>query len=375
MTTATAAYTTTSTSSFPPPATILITGANGGLGFEAAQQLAAFDSTEKIVLACRNEDKARAAKAQLEDLLTSSSSSGQDDMHKKCSFEVLIVDVSDLDSCRRAAQELRGTVDAAILVCACQTHALHDPLSFAQSLRTAQFFCIPFHLSFQNAGGGGGTEPLKVTKDGVIFIFACNVLGHVLLVDELMRLEKLPKQNTSVVAVASFAARGEPSVGAARPPITTGSVEEFTSVADGSLFTKDGNKKHSSYTDYYGSVKLMGALWTMSMARQHPDMRFLTVDPGMAVGTQGTATLPWFTRTLMNAVMAVMQWLGRAHAVDVGAKRYVDVLLDTDTYQSGVWYGSKHGLTGEMADQVEHWDLLGNETAQDNADTVIHSFL
>ena len=77
----------------------------------------------------------------------------------------------------------------------------------------------------------------------------------------------------------------------------------------------------------------------------------------------------------MNAVMAVMQLMGKAHSVDVGAKRYCDVLLDQATYKSGVWYGSKKGLTGEMADQVEHWDLLGSETAQDNADTVIHSFL
>lgn len=222
----------------------------------------------------------------------------------------------------------------------------------------------------QNAGGGGGKEPLKVTSDGVIFIFACNVLGHTLFVDELMRTGKLQK-NGSVVAVASFAARGEPSVGAARPPIETGSVEEFTSVADGSKFKGD----KSAYTDYYGAVKLMGALWTMSMARKHPGMRFLTVDPGMAVGTQGSATLPWFQRIFFEATMQVMRIIGRAHSVDVGAKRYCDVLLDDDKYKSGVWYGSKKGLTGEMADQVEHWDLLGNESAQDAADTAIHKFL
>lgn len=119
----------------------------------------------------------------------------------------------------------------------------------------------------------------------------------------------------------------------------------------------------------------MGALWTMSMARKHPDMRFLTVDPGMARGTKGTATLPMLQRWLMDAVMWVMQTIGRAHSVDVGAKRYVDVLLDDATYKPGVWYGSKKGLTGELADQVEQCEILGKESAQDAANTAIHSFL
>ena len=227
-----------------------------------------------------------------------------------------------------------------------------------------------FEFTIKNAGGGGGTEPTKITKDKVMFIFAINVLGHVLFVDELLRTSKLQKGG-SVVYVASFAARGEPAVGAAAPPITTGSVEEFTSVADGSKF-KDTN---ASYTDIYGSVKLMGAFWTMSMAKKHPDMRFLTVEPGMARGTQGTATLPFFTRLTMDVAMWVMQTLGRAHSVDEGAKRYCDVLLDDTTYKSGVFYGSKKGLTGELADQVVHFEMIGNEAAPGNVDTVIHSFL
>ena len=44
---------------------IMITGANSGVGKEAARQLAMFDSTEKIYLACRNEDKAKLAKKSL----------------------------------------------------------------------------------------------------------------------------------------------------------------------------------------------------------------------------------------------------------------------------------------------------------------------
>lgn len=307
-----------------PPSSILITGANSGLGFEAARQFAMRDGVAKIVLACRNTSRAQAALKQLE-VLTGNKI-----------FETLTVDVGDLESCQQAAEELDTEVDGIIL----------------------------------NAGGGGGTEPTKLTADGVMFIFAINVLGHVHLTDLLMKNGKLRKHG-SVMYVASFAARGAPEVGAAKPPIGSGSVEEWTSVVNGVKFT---DKK--TYTDIYGSVKLMGALWTMSMARKHSDMRFLTIDPGMARGTSGTATLPWHQRWTMNIAMWIMQLLGRAHSVDVGAKRYVDVLLNEDAFKSGVWWGSKNGLTGELADQLEHWpEIIGDESAQDNVDTVIHNFL
>ncbi|MBK1835708.1 SDR family NAD(P)-dependent oxidoreductase [Roseibacillus ishigakijimensis] len=303
---------------------ILITGANSGLGFEAARQFAQRKGISKIILACRNRVRAQQALEQLESLTG------------KKIFEILIVDIGDLESCKKAAEELNTQVDGIIL----------------------------------NAGGGGGTEPTKLTKDGVMLIFAINVLGHVHLTDLLMKNGKLSRGG-SVMYVASFAARGAPEVRAAKPSIANGSIEEWTSVANGTKFADN-----KTYTDIYGSVKLMGALWTMSMARKHPDMRFITVDPGMARGTSGTATLPWHQRWIMNTAMWVMQLLGKAHAVDVGAKRYVDVLLNDDDFTSGVWWGSKKGLTGELADQLEHWpEIIGSESAQDNVDTVIHRFL
>ena len=306
------------------PSTILITGANSGLGFEAARQFALREGIKKIVLACRNKAKAEEAVQRLE-VLTN-----------KSIFEILVVDVGDLDSCRNAAETLTTKVDGIVL----------------------------------NAGGGGGTEPRRLTKDGVMFIVGINVLGHVHFVDQIMDNGKL-SDTGSVMYVASFAARGAPEVGAAKPPIEEGSAEEWTSVANGTKFDE-----RSSYTDTYGATKLMGALWTMSMARKHPKMRFMTIDPGMARGTSGTKSLPFFQRLTMETAMWVMQTLGRAHSVDVGAKRYVDVMLNRDDFTSGVWWGSKKGLTGPLADQREHWpEIIGSQTAQDNANTVIHHFL
>ena len=62
---------------------ILITGANSGLGFEAARQFAQRKGISKIILACRSEARAQEALQKLEELTG------------KNIFETLIVDVSD----------------------------------------------------------------------------------------------------------------------------------------------------------------------------------------------------------------------------------------------------------------------------------------
>ena len=129
---------------------ILITGANGGLGKDSARQLGLIKETEKIYLACRDELKAKAAKADLE------KSTG------RSIFEIIIMDVSNSDSVKLAVAELKEPIDALIM----------------------------------NAGGMGGKAPEKITADGVTQQFATNVLGHVVLVDELLKAGKLKKCGT-----------------------------------------------------------------------------------------------------------------------------------------------------------------------------------
>lgn len=75
-----------------------------GLGFEAARQLALVETTEKVILGCRNPTKAQAAQTQLEELTG---------MKK---FSVLQIDVSDLESCKKAAEMLPEPVDGIICV-------------------------------------------------------------------------------------------------------------------------------------------------------------------------------------------------------------------------------------------------------------------
>jgi NAD(P)-dependent dehydrogenase (short-subunit alcohol dehydrogenase family) len=112
----------------------LVTGANVGLGKEAARQLALLNETEKIFLGCRSRQKGEEAKKESE------ASSG------RSIFEVIILDVSDADSVRTAVREMKQSIDALIL----------------------------------NAGGSGGKHPEAITATGMTNIATTNLLGFVI---------------------------------------------------------------------------------------------------------------------------------------------------------------------------------------------------
>ena len=301
---------------------ILITGANGGLGKECARQLALMDETEKIYLACRNEARAKVAKLSLEE------STG------KSIFEIVLMDVSDINSVRSAVEGLSGPIDALVM----------------------------------NAGGMGGKNFFDKTVDGVIQIFAVNVLGHVVLAEELLKSKKLT--NVAIYA-GSEAARGVRKMGMKQPNLKTSSVNEFESICDGSFF---GDK--ADPTVVYGPVKYIAALWMSSLARKHPGIRIVTISPGGTSGTDVMNDLPPLMQFMYNQIgLKLMPLFGLMHKLEVGAKRFVDVLHDK-SFKSGIFYGSKKPvLTGPLVDQGTIFDDLNNETIQNNADEAIHNFI
>ena len=140
---------------------VLITGANVGIGKEVARQMALRPGVERVYLACRNEVKARAAKQELE------TKTG------KSIFRIVLMDVSDVSHVRSAIRGLEGPVDALVM----------------------------------NAGGSGGKTPLALTNDGVTQIFATNVLGHVALMEGLIASGQLTQ---AAIYLGSEAARGFP---------------------------------------------------------------------------------------------------------------------------------------------------------------------
>ena len=162
-----------------PGKTALITGANAGLGKEVARQLALRPEMARIYLACRNEDRATTAKAELE------AETG------RSIFDIVVMDVADLGSVRAGLAGIDGSVDALVM----------------------------------NAGVIG-PQTMDLTADGVTTSFATNVLGHVVLLEGLLAEDRLGEV---AVFVGSEAVRGVPKLRMKGPSFVSTSADELAS--------------------------------------------------------------------------------------------------------------------------------------------------
>ena len=304
--------------------TILITGANSGLGKDAARQLASRPDFDRIYLGCRNPAKAEHAKQDLQRVTGRSI------------FEVVIIDLSDLDSVRAAASAIDRPLDAVLL----------------------------------NAGGIGGPTPASLTVDGVTEVFAQNVLGHVVLLEELIAAGAL---TDVAVLTGSEAARGVPKLRIPRPSFSDSSVEEFASVIDGSFFR---DRKFNPMLAY-GQVKYLGALWMAATARKHPELRFITMSPGNTAGTEALRDRPAAMRIIASRVILpyVMPALGIGHKLEVGAKRLADAVTDPSLHTGTFYASAANTITGPVIDQAEIVLELRDETIQEHAYAAIHRFV
>src|ERR1700739_6821 len=267
---------------------ILITGANIGLGKETARQLALKKETKKIILFCRNQAKAEAAKKDLEEKTG------------KKIFEIVIGDVSDANSVRKAVEKIKEPIDAVIL----------------------------------NAGGMVGKTAGKITPSGMNEIAATNILGHVILVEELIKHSKLKK---TVLLASSEAIPGVKILGMKPVAMKTSSVDEFAAVLDGSYF---GNK--FDMMQAYGYVKYVATMWMFSMARKYPNLKFVAMSPGHTGGTGAPDSIPQPMKFMLTYFMMpiVMPLMGVVHKVEVGAKRFIDGISD-ERYKTGIFYASE----------------------------------
>ena len=302
-----------------PGKTVLITGANVGLGKDIARQMALRPEIARIYLACRNRDRATAAKADLE------AKTG------RRIFDIVLMDVADPESVRAAVAGIDGSIDALVM----------------------------------NAGGMGGKTPMNLTVDGATYMFAQNVLGHVVLLEALLAEDRLGEV---AVFAGSEAARGIPKMGFKRPSFVSTSADELATVIDGSYFAD----RKTDVNLAYGQAKYIGILWMAYLARQYPDRRFITVSPGNTLGTHAPNDL---ALPLRMAAKYVMPRLGIAHKLDVGAKRLVDGVTDP-TLSSGVFYASAaKKLKGPMVDQTDIFPDLADASFQDHANEAIHRFI
>jgi NAD(P)-dependent dehydrogenase (short-subunit alcohol dehydrogenase family) len=136
---------------------VVVTGANGGLGLETARALAGAGA--HIVMAARDQDKARSAH---DDILT---------CHSDASLEIIELDLGSLDSVRTVAAEILGR---------------HDEID----------------LLVNNAGLMA--MPERRTADGFEMQFGVNHLGHWVLTNRLLPV-LLASDAPRIVTVTSTA--------------------------------------------------------------------------------------------------------------------------------------------------------------------------
>lgn len=140
--------------------TVVITGANSGIGFEAARKLS--DKGAHVILAVRNEEKGKAA---VDSILQENS---------KASVEMMKLDLADLASVR------------------------HFTSAFIEKYKH-------LHILINNAGVM--IPPYGKTKDGFELQFGSNHIGHFALTGLLLPLlKKTP--GSRVVTLSSIAHRG-----------------------------------------------------------------------------------------------------------------------------------------------------------------------
>ena len=300
---------------------VLITGANAGIGKEVARQLAAIPGVEWIHLACRDDERALTAKRELE------TSTGRK------VFKIVLMDVSSVASVRHAIAGLHAPLDAVIL----------------------------------NAGGTGGKTPMALTEDGVTNLFAQNVLGHVVLLEGLLREGRLTK---AAVFLGSEGARGVPRMGIKRP--TTKTLEGFRDLITGKAY--QGQKV--DIFSAYGAAKYVGALWMSSLARQYPQIRLITISPGGTKGTNAARSMPTPMRLFAKFIFApvIAPLLGLMHPLETGARRIVEGLFDQSLLSGRFYASAEKVLTGPLVDQGELFPNFSDTALQDKAAAAIREF-
>ena len=319
--------------------TALVTGANSGLGFEAAAQLAEA-GYGRVILACRTLEKAETARQALAERV------GRDP------FETLEVDLSSVESARAASDELerRGTVIDSLLL---------------------------------NAGMVSG-DVMNKTADGLEVAFASSIIGHHVLTVRLLDAGILSDQARVVIAGSEGANNDLPAMMDMKLyDFATDAPEEFgDNLHDAMINFVEGAKPDSfNATRYYATTKVFTSWWTAAMARRFGDrISIFTVSPGANLSTNAARHTTGFKRFLFTKFMpTVGRAIGMDQHVSVGAKRYVDVLHGVGRdYVNGKTYTSKpkkltgplHEMTHDHLLDIERqevaWTVLGELTGTVN---------
>ncbi len=302
--------------------TIIITGANSGVGFEAAAQFADA-GWGRVVLACRSSAKAEDARARLEQRTG------------KAVFDTLVIDTSEVESAKAAALDLeaRGIVADALVL---------------------------------NAGATG-TEP-KFNSEGIEITWASTLVGHHVLTMEMLARGLLAPQSRIIIA-GSEGARGN-LMGMKVHDIAGIAREHFGGDRSATIAALARIQHQGGFTnmDEYVTAKLVVAWWAGGLSRKlPPGMTVNAVSPGSAPASSFTRNTGFGMKVMLVFMKAVGPLIGMAGSLEVAAKRYLDA-VELDEAETGKFYATvdRKKLVGPMG--VQSWpEFLTDRGEQDAA--------
>lgn len=288
----------------------LVTGANSGLGLEAAAQLAE-QGYSRVIITARNEEKASVAAAEL------SLRTGRD------VFETLTLDNAKVATVEAAAATLAGRggkIDVLIL----------------------------------NAGIAP-TKELSKTDDGIELTVAASLTGHHVLTMRLLE-HGLLSEDARIVIAGSEAARDDvPMMNVV--DLDAMAEKSFGGDIEGAIRSQVRLEAPATYTpnDQYAIAKVFVAWWAAELARKLPEgMTVNAVSPGSTPDTNGAKNAPFFMKYLMMPVLKLIP--GMSHSVATGASRYLEIAHRNDA--SGKFFASKpKKMTGPLhVMEMDHLD-------------------
>ena len=292
--------------------TALVTGANSGLGFEAARQLSD-DGWGEIILACRSLEKAAAARTKLIELTA------------RDPFKELAIDTSEIASAHAAADSLRGrnvTIDFLLL------------------------------------NAGASSKDASFNAEGVETTYASTLVGHHVLTMRALA-DGLLAPSARIVIAGSEGARGN-MPGMKVHDIEKIAQDEFDGdlVAAIAALTKLQTRAQDTFVNMgeYVTAKLLVAWWAAALARRLPaGMTVNAVSPGAALDTSFARNANAMMKAVMLPMMKLLgPMMGMAGSTESGARRYLDA-AELGQDQTGLFFATAHRkkLVGPMG--VQTW--------------------
>jgi protochlorophyllide reductase len=245
------------------PQTILMTGANSGIGYDAAKRMARQGHT--VLLLCRSLSKANEAASRIRQEL--SSIQGEDILSNGEDIKVIPKEcnLADLKSIDRFVKELLQDERVQKIDALCLNAGIARNTAAKDVLRTAQNFELTV-----------GT----------------NHLGHFYLTDLILKVPELMKDNSRIVVTASGVHDPESPGGAQGSKATLGDLkglERAVERGDGVFDMVDGNEMYDPDKAYKDS-KLCNVLFMRELQRRLDDdekrkIQVNAFNPGLIVST------------------------------------------------------------------------------------------